>query len=193
VAHDYSTWFKAALAYTVGGSISATLVGVVLGAIGRALAWASAQEMSLYLIGLLSLVLAAREWRWLNFPLPQRGRQTEKVWVHQFGFVVASAMWGLHIGLGFATWMTYGGFWILAAVAVTLGDTVYAAALMLMYWLGRSLSVWVAPALLRSGTDAIELPETILDHRQVYSRIVGFGLVWSAVVMVLLALSWRAT
>lgn len=144
--------------------------------------------MAFYLIGFLSLVLATREWGWISFHLPERKRQTEKFWVHEFGFVMASAMWGLHIGLGFATRVTYGGFWILVAVALALGDPVYSTVLMLAYWLGRVLPVWVAPALLDSSSAAINLPETISDQRLVYHRTVGFSLVWSAVVIVLLAL-----
>lgn len=190
MAHDYKLWFRSVLAYTVAGCVSAVLVGAVLGAVGRGLG-GPAGGAAFYLIGFLSLVLAAREWGWIGFRLPERKLQTEKVWVHEFGFVTASAMWGLHIGLGFATRVTYGGFWVLVAVALALGDPVYGAVLMLVYWLGRTLPVWVAPALLESGSDAVELSEVIYDHRQVYHRVVGGALLWTAVAIVLLALSAR--
>jgi len=188
VAHDYKLWFRSVLAYTVAGCVSATLVGFMLGAIGGGLGGGASRGVAFYLIGFLSLVLAAREWGWIGFRLPERKLQTEKVWVHEFGFVTASVMWGLHIGLGFATRITYGGFWVLVAVALALGDAVYGAELMLAYWLGRTLPVWIAPALLESGSDAVELSETVFGHRLVYHRIVGGALVWSAVLMVWLAL-----
>lgn len=156
--------------------------------IGRVLGGGTVRGIAFYLIGFLSLVLAAREWGWIRFRLPERKLQTEKVWVHEFGFVSASAMWGLHIGLGFATRVTYGGFWVLVAVALVLGEPLYGAAVMLAYWLGRALPVWVAPALIPSDSEAIELSDAIFEHRLVYHRVMGIALVWSAAVIVLLAL-----
>jgi hypothetical protein len=117
--------------------------------------------------------------------LPERDVQAEKFWANEFGFVMASAMWGLYIGVGFATRVTYGGFWVLVAVAFALGDPVYGAVLMLAYWLGRVLPVWAAPALLVSGSDPTDLPEGIVHQRPVYHRLVGLALVWSAVVALL--------
>jgi cytochrome c biogenesis protein CcdA len=163
-------------------------MGTVLGTIGRWLGGEAAGGAAFYLVGLLGLLLAAREWGWIDFRLPERKLQTERLWVHEFGFVTASAMWGLHIGLGFATRVTYGGFWVLVAIALALGDPIYGAMLMLVYWLGRALPVWLAPALLKSGSDTNQLLDMVSDHRLVYHRTVGITLVWSAVVIVLLAL-----
>ena len=188
MAHDYKLWFRSVLAYTVAGCLSAGLVGGLLGTIGSWLGGGPANVIAFYVIAFFSLVLAAREWQWLDFKLPERRLQTAKTWAHEFGFVTASAMWGLHIGLGFATRITYGGFWVLVAAAIALGNPMYGAVLMVVYWLGRALPLWVTPALLESGSDAVELSETIFDHQLVYNRVVGITLVWSAVVFVLLAL-----
>ncbi len=193
MAHDYKLWFRSVLAYTIAGCVSAVGVGAVIGTFGRALAGGAVTAPSLFFVAFLGLILAAREWGWMAFRLPERKLQTEKVWAHEFGFVTASAMWGLHIGLGFATRVTYGGFWVLVAVTLALGDPLYGALLMLVYWLGRTLPVWVAPALLAADADAIGLPEAIFGHRQVYHRVVGAALVWSAVVIVLLAMATRST
>ena len=78
------------------------MVGLCLGQIGH---WLGGNLIGtkLYWIAALSLALAVREWGWINFYIPERERQSEKAWAHQFGFVMASAMWGFHIGLGFAT------------------------------------------------------------------------------------------
>lgn len=162
---------------------------MLLGAIGSQFGGTAPGGTASYLIGCLGLALAAREWGWIVFPLPERKRQTEKFWVHKFGYVMASAMWGIHIGLGFATRITYGGFWLLVAVALALGDPLYGATLMLVYWLGRALPVWVAPVLIGADSDDVtNLPETVLDHRRVYHRVVGLALVWSTVVTILLLL-----
>jgi cytochrome c biogenesis protein CcdA len=159
-----------------------------LGAAGRWIVGDATKGIAFYLIAFLGLVLAAREWGWVSFRLPERKRQTEKFWAHDFGFVMASAMWGLHIGLGFATRVTYGGFWVLVTVALALGDPLYGAVLMLVYWLGRVLPVWAGPALSRSDSEAVDLSESAWEHRPVYNRIVGVTLIWSVVITVLLAL-----
>lgn len=175
------------MAYTIGGYLSATLVGVVLGTIGSALPWERARVIAFYLIGMLSLLLAAREWGWVDFRLPERKMQTEKVWVHSFGFATASFMWGLHIGLGFATRITYGGFWALVAIAIVLGDPLYGAIIMLVYWTGRALPVWLAPKWVASDAEAADLPEKVFAEGLVYHRVVGIALLWCAAVVALFA------
>jgi len=188
VAGENKLWFKSVLAYTIAGAISSTIVGLLLGAIGAVIGWSGAARIGLYVVGLLSLVLAAREWGWIKFRLPERKLQTEKVWAHQFGFVVASAMWGLHIGLGFATRVTYGGFWVLVAATLALGDPPFGAILMLSYWLGRALPLWLAPVLLKRD-EVLDSSEAVFDHGFVYHRLVGIALAWSAGLTILLAVS----
>ncbi len=172
-AHNY--WLRAVAAYTLAGSVSASLVGALLGSIGHRF-----RAAGLYwFVVALALVLAARELGWLRFQLPERERQTEKVWAHEFGFVVASAMWGFHIGLGFTTYVKYGGFWVLTLVAFTVGEPGYGAALMLLYWFGRAMPVWVMP-LIWQGRDAGELMHAIMANRSLYNRSEALALAWSA-------------
>jgi hypothetical protein len=187
VARYRKLWFRSVVAYTIGGYFSAALVGVVLGTIGSALPWEGARVIAFYLIGILSLLLAAREWGWIDFRLPERKQQTEKVWVHSFGFVTASFMWGLHIGLGFATRITYGGFWILVAIAIVVGDPLYSTIIMLVYWTGRALPVWLAPRSVASDAEAADLPAKVFADGLVYHQVVGIALVWSAAVIALFA------
>ena len=132
------------------------------------------------------MLLAARELGWLAFPLPERKRQTEKYFAHEFGFVVGSAMWGLHIGLGFTTHITYGGFWMLVAADVAIGDPLYGSLLMMTYWLGRSLPVWMAPTLWTSGAE--DIIEQLVSVRGVYRQIVGLALLWLAGIVLFSAL-----
>jgi hypothetical protein len=95
-------------------------------------------------------------------------------------------MWGLHIGFGFATRVTYGGFWVLVIVALVLGNPLFSAMLMLLYWLGRALPVWIAPLLLGADSERAAMPA---ESQEVYHRITAFGLMWVACVAVLFA--WR--
>jgi cytochrome c biogenesis protein CcdA len=186
-AHDYKLWFKSVLSYTAAGAASSIVVGAALGIIGRYMIGEAVRGSAHYVTGSIGLILAAKEWNILRFNLPERKRQTEKFWAHEFGFVGASLLWGLHIGLGFFTRITYSGFWLLATIALTSGDPFFGAALMSAYWLGRVLSVWVAPLLLRPETTRIELAEAILDHSNVLHRISGAALIWCSAIAALLA------
>ena len=164
------------------------MVGLCLGQIGR---WLGGNLIGtkLYWIAALSLALAVREWGWINFYIPERERQSEKAWAHQFGFVMASAMWGFHIGLGFATRVNVGGFWLVVALAVVFVSPMYGGALMLMYWLGRAFPVWLGPGEVATCDAAAKLPEKILLCRCVYSRLSGAVLAWFAGLTILAALA----
>lgn len=141
-----------------------------------------------YIAASIGLVLTAKEWGILSFNLPERKRQTEKFWAHDFGFVGASFLWGVHIGLGFFTRITYSGFWALTAVTLALGDPFFGAALMSVYWLGRVLSVWIAPLLLmKPEATCLGLAEAVIDHRNVLHRISGAALIVCSVIAALLA------
>ncbi len=142
-----------------------------------------------WVLPLFSLVLTAREVGWIQFPLPERRLQTERVWAHSFGFVAAAAMWGFHIGLGFATRITYGGFWVVVVAILGLGHVKYGALLMATYWLGRALSVLAAPAILPAGgVELTRMVQELLEHRSLYRRMQYVGLVWSTVVGLMMAL-----
>jgi len=182
VAGGGKLWLRCALLYTVGGCVSSTTVGLALGAIGESFVEKVSDGPRLYLIGILSLILALREWKLLQFSIPEFKRQTEKTWAHEFGPEVASAMWGIHIGLGFGTRINHGGFWVLVAIALGFGSPKYGAILMLTYWLARTLPVWVAPTLLDSTSEAMELPGAALLQGRLFERMVGIGLLSTAVI-----------
>lgn len=184
VAHTY--WLRSVIAYTVTGSLSALLVGSLLGWMGR---WLGAADVC-WLVVPLALALAAREQGFVRFQLPERKRQTEKNWAHEFGFTAASAMWGFHIGLGFTTYVRYGGFWVLAFMAFGVGEPGYGALLMLLYWLGRAGPVWVMPLIWR-GRDTGRLMDAVSASRYVYSRCETFCLLWSAGVAIIWVLQNR--
>jgi|SoiMethySBSTD1v2_1073268.scaffolds.fasta_scaffold127902_3 hypothetical protein len=186
-AHNYKLWFRSALSYTAAGAVSSIIVGAALGMTGRLMIGGTFRAPAYYIVVSIGLILAAREWNILSFSLPERKLQTEKFWVHEFGFAGASFLWGLHIGLGFFTRITYGGFWALVAIVLALGDPLFGMALISAYWLGRVLSVWVAPLLLKAETTCAGLTEAVFDHRDVLRRISGAALICLSAIAVLLA------
>jgi hypothetical protein len=176
------------LMYTASGLASSALIGAIVGMAGGWLHGSShVKNAALCGMGVLAVCLAAREWGWITFPLPERKRQTEKSFAHQFGFITASAMWGFHIGLCFVTRITYGGFWLLVAADLFLGRADYGALLMMTYWLGRTLPVWIGPLLSNEG-DAAKLMDQVTAAKPIYTQLVGLSLLWSAIVMLLVGL-----
>lgn len=180
-------WFRSVVAYTLAGCVSACLAGTILGLIGYLIGRLSTGALAVWLVVPIALILAARELEWVSFCLPERRRQTVQGWVHEFGVVMASGMWGFNLGFGFATYITYGGFVALVAMAVAVGDPAYGAVLMVAYWLGRTMSVWLAPVIwLTQDTD--ELIDAIIANETVFRTASAFGLLWFAGVAMLFGL-----
>jgi hypothetical protein len=164
--------------------MTAMLTGMVLGFSGNYLR----TYLTPWTIPLLAVILAARELGCIpRFRLLESTRQTEKSWLQRFGIVTASAMWGFHIGFGFATRITYGGFFVLILVCLVTGGPLYSALLMSAYWLGRIAPVWIAPFLGRMY-DMEQLMAAVLNNQPTYKRVVALGLIWAAAVSILLAL-----
>jgi hypothetical protein len=183
VARDWKTWFSAVSLYTLSGLGVSAGVGAALGRLGRWAGVAPARDGVLLAGAVLGLVLAAREWGFVRFRLPERPLQTEKIWMHQFGPLGAATLWGLHLSLGFFTRVNYGGFWLLVLLAFGLGDPVYGALLVAGHWLGKTLPVWVAPLAYRDPNEADGLMRIWEGRTSVYARFQGLGLFAAAVVL----------
>ena len=171
-----SSWLRSTAAYTAAGGVSASSVGALLGLFGRTVC----DRTVLYLIVPLALGLAAREWNVIHFGIPECKRQTKKIWAHEFGFGLASMLWGFHIGLGFATRITYGGFFVLVGLAFGMGDPAYGSVLFLVYWLGRVLPVWLSPKLIYREQNAEEFIRALIGSRGMNRHFEGFALLWVA-------------
>ena len=176
VARDYRLWLSAVSAYTLAGALASAGVGALVSLGGRLLP-AGSRPVLLLALAAVGLVLAARDAGWLRFPLPQRLRQSEKTWYHEFGPVGASVLWGLHIGVGLHTRIRYGGYWLLVLLVFFAGDSAYGAAVFTAYWLGRTLPVWLAPVLGPAvDTDLLDLAR---DER-IQLKVHTLGLLWTA-------------
>jgi hypothetical protein len=138
-------WLKASIAYAVAGLISSAIVGMLLGELGHLIGIYLIRVFTWSGVAALSIVLAARELGILRFALIEKRCQTNRTWLYDFGAVHASAMWGFHIGIGFLTVITYGGYWVLVFAIVALGNVGVGALLMTVYWIGRSSPLWVLP------------------------------------------------
>lgn len=183
VAGRWRIWVAAVGLYTLTGLAVSTAVGAGLGEVGHLLGLSGGPHV-VPIAGLgVALVLAARELGVVQFRLPERRLQTEKVWMHDFGPLGAAALWGLHLSLGFFTRINYGGFWVLTLLALGLGDPRYGSLLMGGHWLGKTLSVWVAPVVLRDPSDSGELLGVWGSETALYRRLQAVGLAATAAVV----------
>lgn len=161
---------KASTAYVAAGTVSAAAVGMSIGIVGRFL-WESLWNSSwLALLLPISALLIGRELRLWRMSLPEWQCQTERNWAYTFGFVRASIMWGFHIGLGFATVITYGGFWLLVLLIAAIGSPAEGALLMIAYWVGRGLPLWLV-------SPYIESPIQCEPEENVFRPLHAIGLI----------------
>lgn len=154
-------WRRAIVAYTLSGLGTSFIVGGLLG-IPAYLAGITDNGIRYGAVVVMAAIalLIARELRLVTFSLPEVDRQTQKMWAVEFGFTTGAAMWGAHIGLGFATVVKHGGLYIVAACALLLGP-VKGAVLMGAFWLGRTLPVWITPLITSCDRDGDRLIDLV--------------------------------
>ncbi len=169
VAGRRASWLAQTGAYTVGGAVSSALVGGTLGFIGSQIG--IALDVALAISLGVTVAVLARELGWLHLPLPHAQRQTNPSWRFHFPPLLTSGLWGFDIGLLFSTWMTFGGAWALVVIAVTTGNLVLGATLLVAFWVGRALSVWLVPLILPSAAATVSFLDTISACRPLEKRI----------------------
>jgi hypothetical protein len=185
VAEGKKQWLINVVAYTLAGGMASVFVGSALSTLGGALLLllpalrVEAGRLGVWIAIAIATVAIAREARWISLPLPQLRRQTKQVWAILFPRTVAATLWGLDLGLIFTTRLTFSGVWLLAAVAFLNGEPVFGATLFGLYWLGRALSVWIAPLLMQDTASTPQLMDGIAGEYRLFRRVHVLGLIWS--------------
>ena len=137
-------WLKALPAYTIGGTITAFLVGTLISKCGLLThAYLPVSVAGMCAIG-VCVALVLRELLFSDVRLPQVNRQTRPEWVMIFGSTTAAGMWGAHIGLGFATVISHGGIFPISVAILAFPDV--SPIVFVCFWLGRTCPLWLAPA-----------------------------------------------
>jgi methylamine utilization protein MauE len=136
-------WIGSVAAYTLGATLSAAAFGAFLSAAGRLLGapWGSA---GLWALAAVAALYATRELFSVQIPLPNLHRQVPDWWRTFFSPPVASVLYGLGLGVGFLTYITFGTLVAVAAAAVVSGSALAGAVIVGAFGLARGLSVLVA-------------------------------------------------
>jgi MFS family permease len=129
--------------HVVGATAAAAAFGGVLGGLG-ALLGAPWRTWSLVGVAGAGVAYALRESVQLPLPLFDRRRQVPEWWRTFFSPPVAALLYGLGLGIGFMTFLTFGTFVAVAVVAVASGSPAVGALVCAPFGLARGLSVLVA-------------------------------------------------
>jgi site-specific recombinase len=146
--------------HTLGAVLAAGAFGALLGLVGQLLGapWGVAGAA---LVVAVSLMYAAREGLGLRVPLPCRRRQVPQWWRNFFSPPVAAFLYGLGLGIGFLTFLTYGTYVAVSVAAVALGSPEIGALLLAPFGIGRGVSVLIA-----ARTSTAAGPARVVDRLQ---------------------------
>jgi hypothetical protein len=148
-------WNTLAL-HTAGSSMSAIVVGLALGGLGRVLAapWGRSRFFGLAVV---AAAYALREAGVLPLPLPSLKRQVPDWWRTFFSPPVAATLYGLGLGAGVLTFLSFGTYAAVVSAAVVSGDPLVVGLICAPFGIARGLSMSVAAAPGdRSAVDRIE-------------------------------------
>lgn len=143
-AASRKTWLAAATSHVVGSTLSASALGFVLGAIGLAIGLDRQWPLAGLPFGFVLLVCAVRDAEIIRWPLPSLHRQTPAWFPRVVGWIGGPFLWGLDLGQGWTTLISFSGYYALVLGAVLGADPLHGALLLAAYGLGRGLPVLMA-------------------------------------------------
>ena len=145
-------WTAVAL-HTVGATLSAAALGAVLGGIGALLGapWGTMGWLSLASIAAL---YAIRELFEVHIPLPDLDRQVPDWWRTYFSRNVAALLYGLGLGVGFLTYLSFGTLVAVAVAALVIGEPLLGAFSLGTFGSARGISVIASVS--RDPVDVVE-------------------------------------
>ena len=131
--------------HTLGATAAAAAFGALLGGLGALLGapWGQAGTIAVLTAGTLYLL---REAFRLPIPIPDRHRQVPQWWRTFYSPPVASLLYGLGLGVGFLTFLTFGTFVAVAVGALASGSVGAGTLICAPFGLARGLSVLVGAA-----------------------------------------------
>lgn len=146
------TYLAALGVHILGTTLSAAALGTILGGLGGALGAPWARGM--WAVAAVAGLYAVRELALVPIPLPDLDKQVPDWWRTFFSRKVAAFLYGLGLGVGFFTYLSFGTLAAVGVAAFVSGDMAVGALVMGLFGLARGLSVSVA---------TVSSPERTLD------------------------------
>jgi hypothetical protein len=132
------SYWTAVLLHTLGTTLSAAAFGAVLGFVGSLLGapWGTA---GLVALAVVAAVYAARELFNLPIPLPDLDRQVPEWWRTFYSKNVAAFLYGLGLGVGWLTYLSFGTYVAVMTGAFISGDPATGALICGAFGLARGI------------------------------------------------------
>jgi hypothetical protein len=137
------SWSVSVALHAAGATASAAALGGALALAGR-LIGAPWGPGGLAFVAAVAGLYALREIVALPVPIPDLRRQVPEWWRSWFGPRVASLLYGLGLGVGFATHLRHGTLVAVAAGALAFGDPLLGAAVVVPFGLARGVAILTA-------------------------------------------------
>ena len=168
-------WLKCSLAYSIAGLATSYLMGLLLAALGTLTATVLMPAYVFWAAGTVALVVLLRALKLLRFKLLQCDLQTHRRWMAEFNMTTVAGMWGAHIGLAFLTVIKHAGLYPLALIVAGcgLGGGEF---VLVAFWVGRILPLWLAPALSGRSGDGVAITNEVRDARRAFRVTAVCGL-----------------
>jgi hypothetical protein len=149
--------------HVLGATAAAGMLGAALGGIGALLGgpWHVAGPAAL---AATAALYALREGAGLPVPVPDRHRQVPEWWRTFYSPPVASLLYGLGLGIGFFTFLTFGTYVAVSAGAVASASPATGALVCGAFGLSRGLSILVASR--DGGSPALDRLERLSATRR---------------------------
>lgn len=128
--------------HVAGATGAAAAFGAVLGALGALVG--APWDAGLGIVVVVAGIYVVREATGLPVPLPDRRRQVPEWWRTFYSPPVAALLYGLGLGIGFMTFLTFGTFVAVAVAALVSGSPGTGVLLCAPFGLARGLSILVA-------------------------------------------------
>ncbi len=161
------TTFAACAAFVPGAAVGGALTFGLLGLLGGALHGVGGTA-SYGVAAAIAIGAAALEARGTRI-VPQIRRQLPEGWRWSMPLPVASALYGVLLGLGFTTFVLSFGVWALAGISFALGSLTSGVVIGVSFGIGRALPV-VVLAPLADHRVGIRCTELMAEHPSLYRR-----------------------
>ncbi|MFP5353103.1 MAG: hypothetical protein ACLGIB_11155 [Actinomycetota bacterium] len=134
-----SYWLSIVM-HVLGAAVAATLFGALLGGMGGLFGgpWGTAGTV---VITITALIYLLRESLQLPIPTFDRKEQVPEWWRTFYSRPMASLLYGLSLGIGFTTYLTFGTFVVVTIAALISGNVGHGALLVGAFGVSRSVSL----------------------------------------------------
>lgn len=136
---NFAYW-RAVAVHILGAALAAAALGLVLGSVGAVVGapWLSAAPT---VVAAVAVLYFLRETMGFPVPVPHLRRQVPDWWRTFYSPAVSSLLYGLGLGAGFFTYLSFGTLAAVAVAALATGNPLWGAALCAPFGAARGVSV----------------------------------------------------